>query len=1004
MQKPILNRVLLRNIASKIPSNSWITERLADTDRLDQEMVLYVRGDLDLSVLDLDHPLALGSPLRAMLADVDDTPTSIFMILIEGALHVKTTVTNENTDGATHLIVLGSMSAHDIAIGGQYFDVGGALTAHNLLWGHYNHGSLRVSGLTSARVAVFSDEYDVALAGGEQFRYLLDEVRGVPSLMEFSLESIAGIFVPKLLHSAEGGNDWVGSVLDRDAAVVALRAGETISFDDAAIDAFMPVANDVFADESISIANVLACVNAGLIEGDATDATGWYAQTEFVVGKRRIDEDGDQRDDRVYITVWKQYDFYFGVAHEASPEPQGLGARLKSVLMNRPQALVEALQLQCRTYTDGAPNDWAALDDETALEVRAAATAAWRGVLDYMRKAIGQLRAGYPLALRTQSALSQARVTALIGLPVFVEEYNDFWTDNAGLWNGEVCVRARQSCQHNGHDYTRAFKLSFENGDDAPGDEEGDAHATYFYEEIVIAGEPPTITLEYEQRQSRTLVTIPRTAADHHARALRMFEHIERRLTDAERTKAEARAKRQRLIETVTLLKAPPYSENVLDRAIFPRELMALSEQWQTQGRAFSQAIRAIHAEHEAKPDDMPDEDNDDFVWPTDPRKETWATAMQLARVVSAHASPDLSARFRNLFSFAPSGMHEGAGKHGQFIGPLFLLDDGRVATRVGPVYDQHAYWVLLDGLSCTRMATLSGLGRSPNRQCYASCEDGILITRNGFQGSEIARFALPTGVEGLPSTLKRVASAHGARCDELIPFNDGQRVLVLNATGIYSVDKEGVQRLHPKDFDDDGPYTWPKNNEDDDLDLSMVNMALSSDEKFIMVGDQDSEHVLLTADGSYVRGLDPVASYPHHCLFSFDGTHVMANSCHLYSGYTSITHVESADEPRDFEQSWRVYASIAAPDFVILGNAEGYIHAVDYSGKILWRHHIGSTISSVDISTDGNTVIVASYGGYLVRLEKQSTTPDPFAIGTSSFTEVSRWIFWKDEPSPIYW
>jgi hypothetical protein len=1001
MPDPTLRFVALREITHALPADCWIAARLSNSSDLNDEIALQVQGDLHLKALDLDRPLAESGELRAMLAGTSYKSNTVFLILIEGSLTVETCVTNEDTDGATHLIVHGNMIANDIAVGGQYFYVRGSLTASNLLWGDYNHGNLHVCGVTQARVGIFSDEYAVALLGGEQIVHLIDEVRDVPNLIEFSNEYVHAAFEASALNSAENGDSSLSELVDRDTVIAALRAGQSVTRSSEAIASFIPIPSDVLMNDAMSAENVLACVNSGLLEGEAVGADGWFAQTSFAIGKRRVDEDGDQRDDRVYISVWKALDLYIGVASETMPEKQGFMATIKSVLLNRTEPTHEVMHIQCRSYTEGEPNAWSELSelDETT---RAAAIKAWRGTLDYVRKGIGQIRAGYPIAQRVQSEITHARMNALVALPVFTLKYNDWWGDNNGFWHDEIWVGARQKCEREGKAYLRALDLGYENGSEAAGDEENDAIASYRFYEV----ETPTLglTIEYQQRQSSGFSSLPRAAADHQLRLLRYFMGIERVLLAAEQAEAIARAERQRIVDLAVLLTAPPYAASTPNAEIFPPALMALSETWQAQGSAHVDSIRSIHAQHEAKPEDTPDDDDDNFVWPVDGRIETWPTALQLARVVSAHANTDLSARFRRLFSFPASAMHDGARDHGQFIGPLFLLDDGLVVTKVGAAYDEHAYWALLDGLSCTPLPKISGLGRSVNRKCFVSCEDGVLVTRDGFEGAEIARFGLPTGFEGLPKILDRKPSTKSARCDELIPFNGGHRVLLRNNTGIYAIDKSGVKRLHPQVFDEDGPYTWPKNIDEGDLDLSMVNMALSPDERFIMVGDQDSEHVLLNVDGSVVRGLDPVASYPHHAMFSFDGTQVLANSCQLYSGYTSITRVEGNEEPRDFNQSWRVYTSIATPEFVIMGNAEGYIHAVDYDGNIVWRHHIGSSLSGVDISPDGKTIIAASYAGYLARLHKGSGESDPYAIGTSPFTETSRWIFWKDEPAPIHW
>ena len=365
--------------------------------------------------------------------------------------------------------------------------------------------------------------------------------------------------------------------------------------------------------------------------------------------------------------------------------------------------------------------------------------------------------------------------------------------------------------------------------------------------------------------------------------------------------------------------------------------------------------------------------------------------------------------------------------------------------ARIGAAYDDTAHWVAVQGPHHQPLPTLRGLGRSHNRHIFAQSDGQQITTHQGFGGPVIARFALPRGNEGLPPHVPVAPGPLGQRCDELIPFNDGQRVLLRNPTGIYlltptennsgsdgsSSDGGGVQRLHPQTFDEDGPYTWPKNQMDEEaggqtltvLALDMLHMALSPDERHIAVGDQDSSHILLDAQGTRVAEYDPQSSYPHHTAFSHDGTRLFANSCHLYWGSTLSVPLaplsplaaqgqQDAPQPAPTDAEdlptldgrCRVYASATQPGLVVLGDADGYLHAISDDGQALWRHHIGSTISGMDMSPDGSVLWAASYGGYLVRLERSEAGMDPYSIGTSPYVETSRWIFWGDEAGPVRW
>ena len=526
----------LKDVKALIPADCWIAEHLAvDPQALNDEMVLHIAADVHLPHLPLDMPLATGGALHTWLQGQNDRlcditlPNAPYLIIVDGNLTIDGALTSDNTDGTTHLIVTGDAHAHNAVVGGQLVDVQGAFNVADLLWGDYNHGELRVRGGLTCRIAVFTDEYHVHIEGPEQVDFLLDEVRGVASLAEFSGEIMGFVFDPAFLDSVETGADGISSVLRRDLVVAAVRAGNPVTRSNDEIHAAFPIAHDLCADNALSTDNIFSVVRAPVIAHKQFKTYGWFQQTDFSLCRRHVDEEGDARDDNVFITVWKTWDFYLSV--EQVPVHQGLIARIAAAVLRRTVPTSAQRTLIYRSYTNGEPGEWGALDEDAAPVAWKACQHAWRGVLDYVRKAVGQHRAHYPLQRRLQAELTAQRIEALTTLPVFTERYNDWWdSDKNGYWDGEIWVGARQPCMHNGEPWGRAIKLSWENGDDAPGDGEDNSHSAYQIDIDEARDGPAAVEFTYAQRQGDGRATLPACAADHIARLLRFYGDVEGRI------------------------------------------------------------------------------------------------------------------------------------------------------------------------------------------------------------------------------------------------------------------------------------------------------------------------------------------------------------------------------------------------------------------------------------------------------------------------------------------
>ncbi|MBF0984517.1 MAG: hypothetical protein HXK63_05225 [Campylobacter sp.] len=241
----------------------------------------------------------------------------------------------------------------------------------------------------------------------------------------------------------------------------------------------------------------------------------------------------------------------------------------------------------------------------------------------------------------------------------------------------------------------------------------------------------------------------------------------------------------------------------------------------------------------------------------------------------------------------------------------------------------------------------------------------------------------------------------------EILPFNDGSKVLLTAHDGIFLISQSGTRLIHPI-YEDEG-----EDEDEYELEIAMANATISNDNELIVAGEQDSDHVLMDREGERLGSIGAQSSYPHFCLFSADDTQLITNSCHFYNGVT--IGVDRALLKRGLEvgfydpddggeknftmidDAMRVYAGVATRDFYILGDAYSYIKAVGKDGRKIWRHYLGGTIKSMALSEDGSVLFVGTYGGRLHKL-RLGAGQDSHTIGNGNHKEEFRLIAYEDK------
>ena len=325
--------------------------------------------------------------------------------------------------------------------------------------------------------------------------------------------------------------------------------------------------------------------------------------------------------------------------------------------------------------------------------------------------------------------------------------------------------------------------------------------------------------------------------------------------------------------------------------------------------------------------------------------------------------------------------------KKGQSIEQLQFIDGQKIVFLTGTSYQKRQAYVLDNENTLRLDSTINAIGKSKKNNVFAISAENKITTTQGWEGNIISSFELN--------------ETRGLGITELIPFNDGLKILLIASEGIYLITKESEKMIHPvPDLEDEEWNSY----------IDMENATLSNDNEYIIVGDQCADHRILNQNGEQIGEVGPQSSYPHFCLFSSDDKQLITNSCHFYNGITigistekiNGLKIEAYEESEDYkviDDGMRVYVGLTTRDLYILGDAYGYIRAINKNGKCIWRHFLGSTISGITISDDEKTVWVGSYSGMLHKLQLGKGFRDEHTIGNGNHYEDFRLILWKDEP-----
>jgi len=409
------------------------------------------------------------------------------------------------------------------------------------------------------------------------------------------------------------------------------------------------------------------------------------------------------------------------------------------------------------------------------------------------------------------------------------------------------------------------------------------------------------------------------------------------------------------------------------------KDIQEIKQDWNNLGHKYATDVNTMIAFGESK-----GWENWKGIEPRDERGLLTDAVFQLLKEANKNGTVN---EFRNNFPPAHSPLIKFMKDKGQSIEHLHFIDHQKIVFLTGTAYQKRQAYILKDSETLELDASISAVGKSKQNNVFAIASNNTIVTTQGWEGEIIATFNLD--------------KAKNIGITELIPFNDGLKVLLVSSDGIYIVSNATENLIHPlPDPEDDEwePY------------MDMENATLSNDNTYIVVGDQCSDHRVLDNNGNEIGEVGPQSSYPDFCLFSKDDKQLITNSCHFYNGVTigvdasnlkniNISAYEESENYTLIDDGMRVYCGVATSKYYILGDAFGYIKAIDTNGNCVWKYFLGSTITGITISEDENTLWIGAASGMLHKLQLEKGVRDKHTIGTGNHYEEFRLILWKEEP-----
>ncbi|MFD1885486.1 hypothetical protein [Paenibacillus wenxiniae] len=465
-------KLKLADIQHKLPADSLIADWLERRpDEYREEWVLYCAGDLELDVLNLDNPLHDDWSAAEDTDEARENET-ILLVLVEGHLKVNRLIANDETDGATGLIVLGDMSAPYILLGGQEVYVTGNLRAEHLLWGDYNHGLLIVRGELSGGLLLQTDQYSVE-ARGEQHMQLHWE--GMESPDAWAGRDRFDAFDTECVIDDDEPFLW------RKQMIRMILKGKPVLRHEYLRPFVVSEIPFLFENPEINPVNIRRATAASLLcmrhPEDTAPCYEFWMDGVFI----RAVAYGQEKEEGCFQGIYIQNDDRHALLIRSEPVEQPRDI-LPGVLSGDSTYLWQ-VSIKFR-YLEGNDTEWHTLNRHAPQTFVQLCQTGWRGLL--------HAASHYEYA---RMMIAPKEIRELLALPI-AQPYDDFYDDeHQGLWLGDLFIAFRQQgALFHGEPQMPLIRIGREYED-----EQGDTlHENYFYSISVHADGTESVLIGYK--------------------------------------------------------------------------------------------------------------------------------------------------------------------------------------------------------------------------------------------------------------------------------------------------------------------------------------------------------------------------------------------------------------------------------------------------------------------------------------------------------------------------